>query len=116
MEAECRSLERQFRRDNTGIQKLSTDRSEVAIARLADLQDRTSAAERRLTEIREEIRAEMENVRSAVKWAIKVWDKDPAREVLKAYYDFLIVHGWHEARDMFIYMADYITTEREDPE
>jgi predicted ATPase/class 3 adenylate cyclase len=69
-----------------------------------------------LVEIREEIRREMENVRSAVKWAIKVWDKDRAREVLTAYFDFLIVQGWHEARDTFIYLADFIKKEREDPD
>jgi site-specific DNA recombinase len=55
LESERRSLERQFRRDNAEILKLTTDRSEAAIARLADLQDRTTAAERRLTEVKEEI-------------------------------------------------------------
>jgi tetratricopeptide (TPR) repeat protein len=81
------------------------------------LKERSSAVMgENLVEIREEIRGEMENVRSAVKWAIKVWDKDRAREVLTAYYDFLLVHGWHEARDTFIYLADFIKTERADPE
>jgi predicted ATPase len=67
-----------------------------------------------LREVREEIRGEMENVRSAVKWALMGWDTDQAREVLKTYYEFLMVHGWHEARDTFIYLADFIRAERED--
>jgi predicted ATPase/class 3 adenylate cyclase len=68
-----------------------------------------------LMEVREEIREEMENVRSAVKWTLRVWDTDRARDVLKTYLDFLLVHGWHEARDTFIHLADFIRTERSDP-
>jgi predicted ATPase/class 3 adenylate cyclase/tetratricopeptide (TPR) repeat protein len=68
-----------------------------------------------LLEVREEIRGEMENVRSAVKWALRKWDSDQVRNMLKTYYDFLLVHGWHDARDTFIHLADFIRSERKDP-
>jgi tetratricopeptide (TPR) repeat protein len=67
-----------------------------------------------LIAVREEIRGEMENVRSAVKWALRMWDADRVRNVLKTYFDFLFTHGWHEARDTFIHLADFIKTERKD--
>ena len=68
-----------------------------------------------LIPVREEIRGEMENVRSAVKWTLRMWDVDRVRDVLKTYYDFLLTHGWQEARDTFIHLADFIKTERKDP-
>jgi tetratricopeptide (TPR) repeat protein len=101
-------------RDPQGLQKSKEQHSEYYVEFLEER--RHEIMGENLTKIREEIRGEMENVRSAVKWAIKVWDKDRAREVLTAYYDFLMVHGWHEARDTFIYLADFIKMEREDPE
>jgi predicted ATPase/class 3 adenylate cyclase len=67
-----------------------------------------------LQEVREEIRGEMENVRSAVKWTLTWWDMDQARDTLKTYYDFLLVHGWYEARVTIIYLADFIRAERKD--
>jgi tetratricopeptide (TPR) repeat protein len=44
-----------------------------------------------------------------------MWDADRVRDVLKTYFDFLLTHGWHEARDTFIHLADFIKTERKDP-
>lgn len=64
----------------------------------------------RMMTARDEIRAEMENVRSAVKWAVTHWEWEAARKVLTGFYTFYGVQGWHEGKAAF---QDIAQTRRE---
>jgi predicted ATPase/DNA-binding SARP family transcriptional activator len=50
---------------------------------------------------RQEIRQEIENLRSAVNWAILYWEAKAARKVLTGFQTFYAVQGWHEGKDAF---------------
>jgi predicted ATPase len=65
-----------------------------------------------LLEVREEMRGEMGNLRSAIKWAVTQWEADRARQALRIYYGFLIVHGWHEAREEIKYLLGHVEQNR----
>ncbi|MFC2064006.1 BTAD domain-containing putative transcriptional regulator [Chloroflexota bacterium] len=54
---------------------------------------------------REEVRQEIENLRTAVKWATLNWEMDDATEVVRVYFSFYLVHGWHEGVIAFDQLA-----------
>jgi tetratricopeptide (TPR) repeat protein len=55
----------------------------------------------RMFTARDEVRQEMENVRSAVNWAVVHWEGETARRVLTAFLAFYTVQAWHEGKDSF---------------
>jgi hypothetical protein len=52
-------------------------------------------------ETKHEIRADIENVRAAIHWAVAHWDEERARSALASYHDFYATQGWHEGQDAF---------------
>jgi site-specific DNA recombinase len=86
LEAERRGLERELGRWNAEVRKLAGDASTPAVSRLADLQERIRDAERRTTEINEQIIAlsqEMVDEREvalALSVFDPVWDSLTQRE------------------------------------
>jgi len=65
-----------------------------------------------LVQLREEIRTERDNIRQAVYWAVAHWGADQAIEALENYYDFYLVQGWHEGKEVFNHLSDYIKEHR----
>jgi site-specific DNA recombinase len=86
LQAERRGLERELRRWGAEIHKLSGDISTAAISRLADLQQRMRDAERRMTEIDEQILTlgreivEEHEVAQALSAFYPIWDSLTPRE------------------------------------
>jgi site-specific DNA recombinase len=91
LDAEDRSLERDLAKWNTEVRRLvsqirSDDRESPAIARLADLQDRIRSAERRATEVREQVVAinrdliDHQDVAKAMSAFDPVWESLTLRE------------------------------------
>jgi site-specific DNA recombinase len=86
LEAERRGLERELGRWNAEVRKLVGDASTPAVSRLADLQERIRDAERRMTEINEQMIAlgqEMVDEREialALSVFDPVWDSLTQRE------------------------------------
>jgi site-specific DNA recombinase len=86
LEAERRGLERELGRWNAEVRKLSGDTGTAAVSRLADLQERIRDAERRTTEINEQIIAlgremvEEREVAVALSVFDPVWDSLTPRE------------------------------------
>jgi predicted ATPase/class 3 adenylate cyclase len=52
-------------------------------------------------EIADEVRAEMDNIRAAIRWAVMHWEEEEARDALVSLFAFYIVQGWHEGRQAF---------------
>ncbi len=86
LEAERRGLERELGRWNAEVRKLSGDASTPAVSRLADLQERIRDAERRTTEINEQIIAlgqemvDQREIALALSVFDPVWDSLTPRE------------------------------------
>jgi predicted ATPase/DNA-binding SARP family transcriptional activator len=59
-------------------------------------QRETSLLGSQMVEARDEIRPEMDNLRTAVNWAISLWAGQPAREMLRSLVCFYALHGWQE--------------------
>lgn len=55
----------------------------------------------RMLQVRDDIRAEMENLRTAVDWACLHWEATRFRKALIALMFFYVCHGWHEGKDAF---------------
>ncbi|MCJ7659484.1 MAG: tetratricopeptide repeat protein [Anaerolineales bacterium] len=66
-----------------------------------------------LVQLREEIRTERDNIRQAVYWAVAHWPAEQAIEALGSYYDFYLVQGWHEGKEVFNHLGDYINEHRD---
>jgi predicted ATPase/class 3 adenylate cyclase len=62
----------------------------------------------RLREVRDEVRADLGNVRSAVFWAVIHWPEREAREALIKLDYFLRGQGWFEAADAYKSIAQHI--------
>ena len=57
---------------------------------------------------REEVRLEIENLRTAVNWAALNWNMDDATKAIRSYFSFYLVHGWHEGVIAFGQLASSI--------
>lgn len=53
----------------------------------------------------DEIRQEMDNIRSAVNWAVVNWEAEKLRKVLNVLLAFYTVREWHEGKDAFNHIA-----------
>jgi predicted ATPase/DNA-binding SARP family transcriptional activator len=53
----------------------------------------------------DELWQEIENIRTAVNWAVVHWDIDQVRKILNGLLAFYVVRGWHEGRDTFKALA-----------
>lgn len=62
----------------------------------------------RLREVRDEVRADLGNVRAAVFWAVIHWPERDAREALIELDNFLRGQGWFEAADTYKSIAQHI--------
>ncbi len=82
LETERAGLKRQIRRDETESAKLGTATDAHAVDRLADLQDRQSNAERRLTEIHEELLVLRCHLVDEAEVETALWAFDPVWECL----------------------------------
>lgn len=55
----------------------------------------------RLKGARDEIRADLANVRAGISWAVTHWEEDQARDALAGLWAFYWVQGWQEGVDAF---------------
>jgi tetratricopeptide (TPR) repeat protein len=55
----------------------------------------------RMLQARDEIRLEMDNIRSAVNWASVHWPEQPVRKMLLSLMCYFAVQGWHEGAVAF---------------
>jgi predicted ATPase/class 3 adenylate cyclase len=54
---------------------------------------------------RDELRADLDNVRSGAEWAVANWDQDEAREVLAGLYELFFAHSWFDGAETFDRLA-----------
>jgi predicted ATPase/class 3 adenylate cyclase len=101
---ELHELLRQYAAD-----KLATDAegSEAALERHARFyvglleSRRSTLLGPRMAEARDELRSEVDNLRTAVEWAAVHWDDAEARAAFDALYDFFWMHSWFEGAEIF---------------
>jgi predicted ATPase/class 3 adenylate cyclase len=55
----------------------------------------------RMAEARDELRNEVDNLRTAVEWAAVHWDDDEARAAFDWLYTFFWMHSWFEGAEIF---------------
>ncbi|MFU8771576.1 MAG: ATP-binding protein, partial [Anaerolineales bacterium] len=60
-----------------------------------------------LVQVREQLRLEYENIRSAIYWAIINWETTDTGEALDAYGIFFITHGWHQGYNAFLELINF---------
>ncbi|MBE0410144.1 MAG: hypothetical protein IBX69_10475 [Anaerolineales bacterium] len=60
-----------------------------------------------LVQVREQLRLEYENIRSAIYWAIINWETTDTVEALDAYAIFFITHGWHQGYNAFLELINF---------
>jgi predicted ATPase/DNA-binding SARP family transcriptional activator len=59
----------------------------------------------RMSRVKAEIRKEIGNIRKAVNWAIQKWSTEKTLFALERFFNFYVVQGWHEGRDIFENLA-----------
>lgn len=67
-----------------------------------------------LIETKEEIRLEIENIRTAVNWAVSHWEAKQARDMLILLNTFYLIYSWHEGQDVFSNITRLIHERRKD--
>ena len=66
-----------------------------------------------MVSVREEVRREIENLRNAIDWAVLHWETNAALEVVRAYFSFYLVQGWHKGALAFNRIASLIHKDKE---
>ncbi len=72
-------------------------------ARLAERRDALTHAD--LARARDELRGDLDNVRSAAEWGVANWDEREARDVLGGLHEFFIAHSWFDGAETFERLA-----------
>ena len=65
-----------------------------------------------LVQIRERVRNDKENIRTAIQWSAIHWPAPESAAALFAYMVFFFVQGWHEGREAFQGLISYILANR----
>ena len=65
-----------------------------------------------MVSVREEVRREIENLRNAIDWAVLHWETNAALEVVRAYFSFYLVQGWHKGALAFNRIASLIQQDK----
>jgi hypothetical protein len=61
-----------------------------------------------MMEARDELRVEIDNMRTAAEWAVAQWSQDDARAALSSLDLFFWAHSWHEGSDTFGQLAELL--------
>jgi predicted ATPase/class 3 adenylate cyclase len=61
-----------------------------------------------MTEARDELRVEIDNLRAAAEWALTQWSQDDARSVLSYLQAFFWAHDWHEGSQTFAQLVELL--------
>jgi tetratricopeptide (TPR) repeat protein len=61
-----------------------------------------------MMEARDELRVEIDNLRTAAEWAVTQWSEDDARAVLSSLQAFFWAHDWHEGAQTFAQLAELL--------
>ena len=65
-----------------------------------------------MVSVREEVRREIENLRNAIDWVVLHWETDAALKVVRAYFSFYLVQGWHKGALAFRRVASLIQKDK----
>jgi predicted ATPase/class 3 adenylate cyclase len=60
---------------------------------------------------RDELRADLDNLRSGAEWAVANWDQAEAREVLAGLYELFFAHSWFDGAETFDRLASSASRE-----
>ncbi len=80
--------------------------SEYYVNYLTDREPGLNGADQ--VEVRDQLRTEMENLRSAMQWCVVQWESEPAREALSSLRAFYFIQSWHEGYLEFKRIAGWI--------
>jgi predicted ATPase/class 3 adenylate cyclase len=61
-----------------------------------------------MMEARDELRVEIDNLRTAAEWAVTQWSEDDVRSALSALQAFFWAHDWHEGAQTFAQLVELL--------
>ena len=96
--------------------QLAVDQGELAEARegharfyVGLLAERADALlGERMTEARDELRVDIDNMRAAAEWAVVHWGEDEARAALSSLQAFFWAHSWNEGSQTFAQLVELL--------
>jgi predicted ATPase/class 3 adenylate cyclase len=69
------------------------------LARLAERREALTGAG--VAQARDELRVDLDNLRSGAEWAVANWNQDEARDVLAGLIEFFFAHSWFDGAETF---------------
>jgi predicted ATPase/class 3 adenylate cyclase len=97
---ELHELLRQYAAEKLGDDASPRERhARHYVAKLAERRDALIHAD--LARARDELRGDLDNVRSAAEWSVANWDEHEACDVLGGLHEFFIAHSWFDGAETF---------------